>query len=384
MRRMMSWKCFIIGLAVIFYLQPLSAQTWSKTKRLTDNLGDSEAPAIATDSSNTIHLVFHDDTPDWTHDEIFYKRSTNGGTSWTTKRLTWNPDNSSFPAIFIDSSDNIHVVWHDESPGNFEIYYRKSTNGGTSWASAKRLTNNSGSSQNPDIAVDSSGNIFVVYNNYIPAQIEIYLKKSTNGGTSWTSKRLTWNLDNSRRPDIAIDSNDNIFVVWDDKSPSNTQLLFKKSTNSGTSWTSRQLTWNDNLTYSPDMIVDANDNIHVAWEDYPGAPEIFYKKSVYSGSSWSATKRLTWVDPPCFYPNIASDKDSRLHVAYSSGYYPNYDIFYKRSTDNGGTWTTKRLIWIPGTSDKPAIAVAPNNNIYVVWQDEKPGNMEIYFKKGTQ
>jgi hypothetical protein len=383
---MREWIGVIICLGVIFCLQPISAQTWSKTKRLTDNLGDSEEPEIAIDSSNTIHVVFHDNTPDWTHDEIFYKRSANGGTSWITKRLTWNPDHSSYPAIAIDSSDNIHVVWQDASPGNEEIYYRKSTNGGTSWSASKRLTSNTEYSRYPDIAVDSSGNVYVVWVQYIPDRTEIYWKKSANNGTSWTaSKRFTWNDDWSRDPAIASDSNDNIYVVWEDHSPGFPQLLLKWSTNGGTSWSSSQLTWNDDQSRAPDLAVDSSDNIHLIWEDYsPGAPEIFYKKSVYGGTAWSATRRFTWANPPCFSPKIASDKNNRIHVVWSSGYHPNYDIYYKRSTDNGGTWTTKRLIWILGESKSPAVAVAPNNNIYVVWQDEKPGNMEIYFKKGTQ
>jgi hypothetical protein len=28
------------------------------------------------------------------------------------------------PAMAIDSSDTIHVVWNDDTPGNTEIYYK--------------------------------------------------------------------------------------------------------------------------------------------------------------------------------------------------------------------------------------------------------------------
>ena len=112
----------IIG--VFFHIQPLRAQTWQPLKRLTWNAGHSYAPAICADSNNHIHAVWHDDSKDSNY-EIFYKRSTNGGEDWTTKRLTNDPEYSDDPAISVDSNSNIHVIWADEITGNIEIYYLK-------------------------------------------------------------------------------------------------------------------------------------------------------------------------------------------------------------------------------------------------------------------
>jgi hypothetical protein len=45
---------------------------------------------------------------------------------WTpAKRLTWNSGTSQYPVIAVDSSDKLHVVWVDDTPGNLEIYYMK-------------------------------------------------------------------------------------------------------------------------------------------------------------------------------------------------------------------------------------------------------------------
>ena len=49
----------------------------------------------------------------------------------------------------------------------------------------------------------------------------------------------------------------------------------------------------------------------------------------------------------------------------------------------GDTWTTnKQITNTLGDSKYPAIAV-DGSNIYVVWTDRTPGNLEIYFKKGV-
>jgi len=117
---------FIITFSLILFLlaQNLQAQSWQPTKRLTWNSGSSGGPAIATDPSGNIHVVWSDKTPG--NSEIYYKRSTDGGSTWqSTKRLTWNSGDSRRPVVATDSGGNIHVVWEDDSPGNLEIYYKK-------------------------------------------------------------------------------------------------------------------------------------------------------------------------------------------------------------------------------------------------------------------
>ncbi len=92
---------------------------------------------------------------------------------------------------------NIYVVWYDETPGNTEIYFKKSDDGGATWTTNKRLTNNAGDSMYPAIAVDGS-NIYVVWQDYTPGNTEIYFKKSDDGGVTWTTtKRLTNNAGDS-------------------------------------------------------------------------------------------------------------------------------------------------------------------------------------------
>jgi len=70
-------------------------------------------------------------------------------------------------------------VWIDNSPGNLEIFYKRSTDGGTSWSAAKRLTYSSGSSWDPNIATDSGNNIHVVWYDNSPGNLEILYKEGT-------------------------------------------------------------------------------------------------------------------------------------------------------------------------------------------------------------
>jgi len=165
----------LIIAAVGFFVQVAQAE-WTPAKRLTSLPGSSGVPAVAIDSDDYIHVIWADDTPG--NYEIYHKRSMDGGTTWNAiKRLTWNSGTSYLPAIAIDSSNAIHVVWYDSTPGQNEIYYKRSTDEGTTWNTMNRLTWNSGFSTNPGIAIDSSGAIHVVWQDNTPGNYEIYYRK---------------------------------------------------------------------------------------------------------------------------------------------------------------------------------------------------------------
>jgi hypothetical protein len=100
------------------------------------------------------------------------------GADWKpAKRLSWTSGWSEYPAMAVDSSGNPHVIWSDKTPGNYEIYYRRSTDGGTIWTASERLTWTNGS-YDPDMAPDPSGHIHVVWQSDLPGNYEIYYMKS--------------------------------------------------------------------------------------------------------------------------------------------------------------------------------------------------------------
>ena len=372
----------IVGLGL--FLLPQAAQaTWTKSQRLTWNSGDSAYPAIAVDFSGGVHVVWHDNTPG--NNEIFYKKSTNAGATWTTnKRLTWTPAHSFKPAIAIDPSGYIHIVWLDYPMGNSEICYTRSTNGGATWAAAKRLTWTSGDSEIPAIAADSSGNLHVVWSDSAPGNWEIYYKKSLDGGATWgAAKRLTWTSSNSFVPAIAADPFGNPHVVWYGDQAGNTQVYYKKSTNGGATWAATQrLSWTSGGSYFPAIAVDSLANLHVVWHDYsPGFPEIYYKKSTNVGSTWTSSRRLTWTPSYSMAPAIAAGSSGKLHVVWYDTTPDNNEIYYMISADWGASWAAaQRLTWTSGDSEDPAMSVDSSGSIHVVWDDETPGNLDIYYK----
>lgn len=379
MRKTISGTIFIIVLCSLH----LYGQTWSALKRLTWNSGSSYEPAIATNTGNGIYTVWHDYSPG--NYEIFFKCSTDRGNTWSgNKRLTWNSGGSESPSIAVDSSNKIHVVWRDFSPGNYEIYYKRSFDGGITWSGITRLTWSSSNTLPPSIAVDSGNGIYLVYADSQKLNYEIYYKRSTDGGINWSgTKRLTWNSGSSLSPSIAVDPSNGIHVLWQDHTTGNYEIYYRRSTDGGITWSkiTRQ-TWNSSVSYDSSIVVDSSTGIHIVWADTKsGNPDIYYRRSIDKGITWSAITRLTWNTGTSREPSITADSGSGIHVAWQDETPGNYEIYYKSSSNGGVTWTAlTRLNWNGESSTVPAIAADSSNGIHVVWADHTPGNNEIYYK----
>lgn len=308
-----------------------------------------------------------------------------------TIRLTWNSGNSLYPDMAVDSSDVIHIVWADYTPGNYEIYYKKSTDHGTSWSAPQRLTWNSGLSDTPKIVIDWLGSLHVVWSDCSFSSYELLYKNSTDSGNTWGAvKRLTYTSVNSRNPDIERDLN-NIYIVWDEPKSGYNQILFKKSTDYGVTWLAPQnLTFTNRNSYVPVMVRDANSNIHVVWhEDMSGNIEIIHKKSTDSGNTWSAPKRLTYLSGDSIYPALAADAYGAIYVVWEDRTHGDGEIYFKCSFTGGATWgAPKRLTWGSGFAYQPKIEIVNTGffstaEMHIVYMDGTPSNYDVFYHKST-
>ena len=138
---------------------------------------------------------------------------------------------SAGPSVAFDPTNGkIHIAWYDNRDGSYEIYYTYI--GGDrfiNWQNGTQITNRSGDSTYPSIALDSYGNIHVVWQYYSNGNWDIYYKKLANDGTALTAdERVTDDPGNSIRPKITIDSEDNANIVWYDDRYGAYELFWNK------------------------------------------------------------------------------------------------------------------------------------------------------------
>jgi len=359
---------------------------WSSDVRLTNNGANSYTSwnsqrSIAV-SGNYVHVVWHDERDG--NSEIYYKRSTDNGVTWgNDTRMTNNTGFSGFPSVTA-IGNYVYIVWLDNAlDNNYEIYCYYSTNNGTSWSSFIRLTNNSASSEYPCVSASGSY-VHVVWHDNRDGNYEIYYKRSTDNGVTWgNDTRMTNNSGASEFPSIATLLN-YVYIVWQDNTlDNNTEIYCYYSTNNGTSWSSFiRLTNNPAASERPCVSAAGND-VHVVWHDKRDGTyeEIYYKRSTNNGVNWGSDTRMTNNSAFSTFPSIVALGNYVGLVWEDNSVDNNYEIYHYFSYDRGTTWSNYvRLTNNPFSSVDPHIA-AFGSGVHVVWRDDRDGNNEIYYKR---
>jgi hypothetical protein len=192
---------------------------------MTNNLAWSYNPSVAV-SSSVVHVVWVDKRDGQEH--IYYKRSTDAGISWgTDTRLTNNTASSFNPSVALSGS-TVHVVWFDNRDYNYELYYKRSIDGGANWEADTRLTYDTAYSSSPSVAVSGSV-VHVVWLEIREGNLDIYYKRSTDVGLSWgADTRLMNNTTESSHASVAV-SGSVVNVVWEDNRDGNYEIYYKRN-----------------------------------------------------------------------------------------------------------------------------------------------------------
>lgn len=281
----------------------------------------------------------------------------------------------------------VHVAWSDYriSYSNTEIYYIRSEDGGNSWGEEIRLTNTPSWTWQPCIIVSGSS-VHMVYHDYCEGWWDIYYLRSTNSGLTWGPQiRLMNDAAFSGFPSICA-SDSVLHVVWGDKRAGNHEIFYKRSTNGGTDWEADfRLTYMDTSSVAPCIGVSES-AVYVVWSDKHGEQEgiwkIYFKRSVDGGLTWGPDTRLTYNTGESFMANLAVS-DSALFVVWHDDSDGNMEIYYKNSIDGGLNWGSDiRLTDDPAESQYAFIAVS-GTHVHVVWNDNRDGNNEIYYKRNS-
>jgi hypothetical protein len=281
------------------------------------------------------------------------------------------------------SGATVHVVWFDTRDGNREIYYKRSTDGGLTFGADVRLTANAAVSHFPGIATSQSG-VHVVWEEYRDGNAEIYVKRSIDGGATFgPDVRLTSNAASSFSPSVAA-SGSAVHVIWYDTRDGNSEIYTKRSEDGGASFGPDTRLTNQAAASVFGGVAAAGSTVVVAWEEYRDGPngEIYFKRSVDAGASWSADTRLTNQASRSSSPSISAS-GSNVHVVWFDERDGNAEIYAKRSIDGGASFGADvRLTSDPAVSEYPCVLVS-GPNVHVVWMDDRDGNTEIYAKRST-
>lgn len=271
----------------------------------TDISGGSVAavrPQLAVDSAGKVHCVYYD----LNGSGVYYVNNVSG--AWSTPYLL----NSTgyYPAVAVGPDDTCHIVFQERGTGQYNIYYKKRTVTG-SW-SGRRLTSAPADVdyETPAIALDSIGNILVVYrrDDVIPYRL---------WGHKWTAPNGPWielpYLGGSGSmgawPRIDVDRNGLFHIVAQSGSPYDIYYCFGDIT---TITRSSLVAGGVPNQQTPDVACSPSGQVTVIWQD-TAEGRVYYSvttsfrdfariKTLSDGVSvWTAPKTVTAAFANFFY-----------------------------------------------------------------------------------
>jgi len=363
---------------------------FSAAKNVSNNTDFSMTPQAAVDAAGNINVVWEDDTAN--NSNILFGRSTDGGLTFLTQPLSNTVGYSYSPRICVDSKGAINVVWVDDTTGNPVVHFSRSTNGGATFSAPTSLSSVAAYSASPQIGVDGSGNVSVVWESD-SSPVGVLFSYSADGGATFSAPaNLTTNTTGSVGPQMAIGVDGSINVVWEDDFNFQSDISFRRSTDGGLNFSpainspATNLSNNTGNSFGAQVAVDLSGNIEVVWTDNTSHNnDIFFARSSDGGATFAPTKNLSNSAGDSGNAQVGVDANGNIYVAWQDNVPPafNKDIYFAHSSDGGANFSTTNVSNNSGNSINPVMNVDAAGGINLVWMDRTPGNASIFFTRST-
>jgi hypothetical protein len=209
--------------------------TWSTPEDLSASDQHAIEPQVSLNGSGKAVVVWR--RSNGSNNIVQSSGSSDGGVSWSTPEdLSASGQDADHPQVAVDGSGNAVAVWHRDSPNLYVVQSSRSTDGGVSWSTPVNLAVSGRDALYPQLAVYGSGNAVAVWQRFDGRNYIVQSSGSSDGGVSWsTPVNLSASGQFAENPQVAVDGSGNAVAVWH-RGPANNnrvQASFSTSSNGG-------------------------------------------------------------------------------------------------------------------------------------------------------
>lgn len=298
--------------AEVFYVYSTdNGFTWSEMMNVsrTDS-ALSDEPALAIDSQNNLHCVWRQCEISSNSYDLYY--SMYDGNSWLEpENITQQyieSNGGQYSSLVVDSNDHLHLVY--SAPVLYDVFYIYYN--GISWSKPLNLSD-PGGGKCPCVTIDSQNNLHVTWTEGGRIIYTYY------NGTSWTIPEaivITGGL--TYHPCIVVNSQNYPRITYScGGSVQNLYIFYVEYDSTG--W-SQPLSLSNPISSSgsSSIAIDSFDNLYVVWMGDIGKYEVYYR--TYNGVFWSEIINLTQDRVESLYPNLGNPIDNdKVDLVWASG-----------------------------------------------------------------
>jgi hypothetical protein len=266
--------------------------------------------------------------------------------------------------------------------------FSKSTDHGNTFSTPVVASGTSRSAQNSKLAADKNGNIVVAYIDAATSGSPVFGVRSTDGGTTFSAPfRISQPGESIGNPQfVAVDSTGAAYVVYQDSSQSVTTIKMAVASDGQNFGSPKVISDSQVLAFAPQIAIDKSDNVFVTFYDR-FAPtsstfnrEIVVIKSTDKGATFGPQVNVSNNTGQSTFPSLIVGAQGQLSVAWEDTTDdPQRDVMVARSTDGGATWGPPiNLSGDPGRSFGAFGGADGNGNVFVAWTDDSGANTDVF------
>lgn len=366
------------------------------------HFGAQRAPAITVDRKDNLFLTMSVATKDASAgtpgSQTFFTMSRDGGATWNNLPFTRNLSRSRGEAfgpsiaIFKPGKGKAYIVYHDNSSGTTQAYFIDSKKG-AKFKKPRNITPSGGAAFTPRVDVDSTGTVNIVWGDTTGGGKRIMFLRSTDEGVTFSEPRdISRSSSEAFDPEIAIDSNDAINVAWEDNAPGPSVIMFSRSTDGGESFSEPlHLSSGASSATEAHIAVDSLGRLHVVWvEGDEEDPQAFYSRSTDGGLTFSDPINLSNNHSRNIHKTFVVAAGDMVYVAYNSESGARRQVFLVTSEDGGLSFSQPQQVSradnSKGRAHSPAMVADSRGRLHIVWIDSSivGGEEGVLFYSNTR
>lgn len=348
---------------------------------------DSVEPHIVVNSNGTAYVVWERKT---SPHSVFF--NTNEGGFWGKAFQVSTGTNVSasepWPDLAIDSTGKIHVVFTAKNrSGYYEIWYNSYSKSlaKSGWGSNVNISQSNSGSAYPAIACDPvNSNIYVVWmdQEFKAESWALFFRYKNASSSNWSKKVVLPINPSAYTPELTVDGLGRLHLIYLKRRGGSSVVYYTYNeipTNLNTWKSPIAISNQTNLNFSH-ICIDSDDfgNVYVSWEqNNGGSREIYFRKRI--NGKWASIEKVSDTGSSTAYPDLAIDRGTgKLLLVWQQKKNNKWQIFGKSLLN--GTWTaTKSIIENNYNSIMPSLAIDNFGQIHLAFAEKYSGNYDIMY-----